>query len=224
MSSNSPFVQKPVIKVDPLMVKYNLVNSGETIATVNYRRPSNYSWAYQEQILPGQSKNIWAVPNTFDVPNFFKNDVVIEDETNFVSTSNCVSIVNNGLPSFEIFFSSAASIPPNIRIDYFEVDPSLSYCDQQGDWVTLNTLTPDLCPNVTSVGTIQSHYCSPGFYLRAVDTSNNKPVRFYIGTGNDTQNCSNPDQYPCNPNSFAQTTNFISSCAGCGFEIGRAHV
>ena len=45
--------------------KYILVNTGTTIVTFNYQRCDDALWEYQTELLPGETKQIWLLNNTY---------------------------------------------------------------------------------------------------------------------------------------------------------------
>jgi len=63
--------------------KYTLINTGSTITTFNYQSCSDTQWRYNVNLYPGQTKSVWALNNTFQVPEFFLSDVVVESQGDF---------------------------------------------------------------------------------------------------------------------------------------------
>lgn len=199
--------------------KYVLENISETVLTFSYQG-TDLIWVYQEELYPNQTKTIWTVENTFTIPNYFLSNLNIKSEDYLVSNGSETISVENGFPSFRIFFSSLASITPNIKVEYLFIDLNLSWCDQVGNWNLLTTSTPPSCPTYADFGVITGDKCNPYIILRATDTLTNKPVKFYFGSRN-TYGIQFPDPIdnPCLPNSTPWQVPLISNCGGVTWQF-----
>lgn len=65
--------------------KYILVNTGTTIVTFNYQRCDDALWEYQSELLPGETKQIWLLNNTYSTA--FSSSVVLTNLGSFPFTS-----------------------------------------------------------------------------------------------------------------------------------------
>ena len=196
-------------EISSYYTKYVLQNQSEKIITVNYRRPSDFMWVYQESILPNQAKNIWALPNTLEYSKTFQNDLNILEEVSLAtSESGCNFQVFPVPPAqFEVLLSSISPNPPEVKVQYI-IDPL--YPDTPGggclfskEWTTLNTLTPSSCPTYTSFGFFESNDIPPGSFaitFRFLDI-NDDTVNVYIGYyGQGGIGCGiDPTLDPCSP-------------------------
>jgi hypothetical protein len=211
--------QGPISKV--YCEKFFLRNVSDKIITINYRTPSDNLSINQEEIYPGQTKNIWTLPDSLVIPEFFRNDIEIESQETLLGfDSGCIA-PNIPYPApININFSSRSSNPPNIRVEYVTTilpniwDPTQFTCD----WILLSEGTPSVCPNYTNFGTLTMTQPGWALILRVTLVSNNTiGIKFYMGPAF-PQSCSyTTDWEPCNPNSQAFITGgMCSSCQGCG--------
>jgi hypothetical protein len=60
--------------------KYILVNTGDTMVNFNYQRCDDALWEYQVELSAGQTKNIWLINGTYQIPQLFEQSVVLTDE------------------------------------------------------------------------------------------------------------------------------------------------
>ncbi len=57
---------------------YRITNTSEKIVYFNYQRCDNSSWEYQNQLLPGQSNNFYAIDGTVSYPSFYQGFIQIQ--------------------------------------------------------------------------------------------------------------------------------------------------
>lgn len=81
--------------------KYTISNLGSEVASFNYQKCSNSQWEYNVELLPNESKNIWALDGSFNISNFFESSVSISSEI-FSNTSynDCVVFFVNCIYEF----------------------------------------------------------------------------------------------------------------------------
>lgn len=60
--------------------KYTLTNSGTTVVNFNYKKCEDNLWVYQVDLFPNQTKNIWFVDGTFELPQYFQPIVTVVDD------------------------------------------------------------------------------------------------------------------------------------------------
>ena len=60
--------------------KYTILNTGSTVINFSYRKCDDSMWQYQVELLPGETKNIWFIDNTFIIPQSFAQSVVINNQ------------------------------------------------------------------------------------------------------------------------------------------------
>jgi hypothetical protein len=46
----------------------------------NYQRCNDALWEYQVELSAGQTKNIWLIDGTYQIPELFDTSVVLTDE------------------------------------------------------------------------------------------------------------------------------------------------
>ena len=63
--------------------KITIFNNGPSIISFNYQRCSDSQWEYNVNLYQGQTKNIWALDNTFQYPEFFSTELTVENQENF---------------------------------------------------------------------------------------------------------------------------------------------
>ena len=63
--------------------KYTIFNTGNTVINFSYRKCDDSMWEYQVELLPGETKNIWFIDNTFIIPQSFAQFVVIDNQGSF---------------------------------------------------------------------------------------------------------------------------------------------
>lgn len=69
---------------------YRITNTSEKIVYFNYQRCDNSSWEYQNQLLPGQSNNFYAIDGTVSYPSFYQEFVEIQLLREFPSDDTLV--------------------------------------------------------------------------------------------------------------------------------------
>ena len=109
--------------------KYILSNTGTTFTTFNYRACSDTQWRYNNILYPGQTKNVWAFENTFQVPDFFLSEVLITNEGDFPPCNpslfaNCYQylIVNFSAETGQIQLVACTNDGPEV----LNIDPQTS--------------------------------------------------------------------------------------------------
>jgi len=136
--------------------KYSVINTGSTIVTVNYRKPSNSQWVYQEEIQPNQQKNIWASENSFQIPNFFKVNLSITNQTTFgeITESCTVQAVPPPITlTVRLSDRGNSGVPVKVYYRWAPFVSNLSNCQQvvgslnSVPWSTTGPITPANCPN-----------------------------------------------------------------------------
>ena len=65
--------------------KYNLVNTGTTIAYFSYRKCDDSAWQYQVKLETNQTKNIWLLNNTYSTA--FSDSIALTDLGAFTETN-----------------------------------------------------------------------------------------------------------------------------------------
>jgi hypothetical protein len=206
----------------PYYTEYTLFNSGDKVITLNYRQPSDNKWVYQDTISPNQRKKIWAVPNSLEIPIFFKNNIEIENETTFNQTeSGCVTPVLTVPGTITIKISSKSPNPPSLKVEYIGASqPPCCIFDPSAlvlPWIPLGTGVPGVCPNYNTFGTIQMTSFDYAYALKITDLSDNR-VNFYW-TSLYPENCLEDSWNPCNPNGNPQQYGFIMGCDYIGSSI-----
>jgi len=78
-------------------IKYILTNSGSTIVTYNYQKCDNFEIRYQVSLYPNQSKTIWAIEGSLQIPNIYLNDLSIEKSVFIIPSDTPTPI-----PTFEV--------------------------------------------------------------------------------------------------------------------------
>ena len=89
--------------------KYIISNTGTTTMFFNYQDCTSSNWNYQVPLNPGQTKNVWAIFDTFSVPEFYSDQSIVDGKP-FATppTSRCTctrintpcvgqSVVSNGI-------------------------------------------------------------------------------------------------------------------------------
>jgi len=69
--------------------KYTLTNTGSTLVTFSYRKCDSSEFENQVPLLPNQTKNVWAIYDTFSISNFYENSLVISEEWFQRDLNNC---------------------------------------------------------------------------------------------------------------------------------------
>jgi hypothetical protein len=212
---SSQYIQISATTVtEPKYEKITLTNPSNLNISINYRNASDEKWVYQEIIRPGETKNIWALKDTLQVPDFFKSDLNIQSSA---FLRGCGGQVNPGPPEIYFYLSSIASNPPTIKVEYRiqDITNGLNLNNFDDPWILLNTLTPATCPNYTYFGNVPNPYCTWAVIYKITDVSNNR-VNFYWG-GTELDGCPLPiDRDACYPNSFPQQFGYT---ANCGYPI-----
>jgi len=145
---------------------YSLVNTGDTIVTINYRRPSDSLWIYQEPLLPNQQKNIWVIPGTLEISNFFGDKIEIKSETDFLQVEDfcTVTILPYPVPLYFLLSDKGNSGVP-VKIYYrfaprTYLNPNQTLCEQFAvsvsttPWTLAGIFTPPTCPTYQNAFTI----------------------------------------------------------------------
>ncbi len=221
--SSFPFQidESPSVKLSS--VKYTISNTGDTVTTLNYRRASDSKWVYQEKILPNQTKNIWTLPESLQIPNFYKDSLSIEDEETFLTTENgCVVQGVNGPSTNAIFISSFSPSPPQIKVEYVVQDTTNGYDPNNFNlpWILLGIDTPSVCPDYTLFGRISLPNCGNVFLLKITDLANKKVDLYWRVVS--FENCILPySDSPCNPNSNSQLYFPVAGCDYVGWGNGQ---
>ena len=86
--------------------KYTITNNTNKIGTYSYQECSELVYVNDSQIRPGQTKNIWARDNTFNVSEFLQLEIVVE---NFPDTQ-----VNTG-PCSDVCSPALLWLNPNLN-------------------------------------------------------------------------------------------------------------
>jgi hypothetical protein len=219
--SNIPISIQPVPTVKPSFTKYRLTNNGDKVITINYQRSDDFKWVYQDKIIPGQTKNFWAVHDSVEIPDFFKTELLVEEEQTYYTTENgCTFGANTGPGTHAILISSVSPNPPQIKVEYLIQDSTNGfdpYNFAPYNWNLLGIGTPSQCPSFTLFGRISLPNCTNTFILKVTDVATNKIVDMYWRTVN-AEPCPLPYEYsPCNPNSYNQLYYPVSGCDYVGY-------
>ncbi len=215
--------QAPTVK--PSFTKYKLANSSNKVITVNYQRSDDFKWVYQDKIIPGQTKNFWAVHGSVEVPEFFKNELLVEEEQTYYTTENGCTVPSTlGPDTNAIFISSFSPNPPQIKVEYLIQDSTNGfdpYNFAPYNWNLLGIGTPTQCPSFTLFGRIILPDCGNTFVLKVTDVATNKIVDMYWRVVS-IEGC--PLAYidsPCNPDSNSQLYFPVSGCDYVGYSNGQ---
>ena len=63
--------------------KYTVINTGSTNTTFNYRACSDSQFRYNVNLYAGQTKSVWALSDTFQVPEYFLSNLIVENQGDF---------------------------------------------------------------------------------------------------------------------------------------------
>jgi hypothetical protein len=224
MSEIPQFIQQaPIVK--PAFTKYKLFNNGDKVITINYQRSDDFKWVYQDKIIPGQTKNFWAVDGSMQIPDFFKNELSVEKEqTNYTTENGCV-FLPVPLGTNSIYISSVSPNPPQIKVEYLIQDSTNGfdlYNYAPYNWILLGTGIPAQCPSYTLFGEIPLPNCGNTFILKITDLVQNKLVDMYWRSLS-IADCPLEDIInPCNPNSYPQLYWPVSGCDYVGWFNGQS--
>lgn len=79
--------------------RYSISNLGSEIISFNYQKCNNYQWEYNVELLPNESKNIWALEGSFNMSKFYDSSVEIEIER-FTTIPECAILTTNSAGRF----------------------------------------------------------------------------------------------------------------------------
>jgi len=142
--------------------KYILVNTGSTIVTFNYQRCDDALWMYQEELNPGQTKNIWLLNNTYS--SAFSQYIVLTNLGTFPS------LTPTPTPSV-----SASPAPTNTQTPTNTPTPSVT-ASETPTMTQTATETPTQTPTMTQTAT-ETPTQTP------TQTPSSTPVRFEFNVG-----------------------------------------
>jgi hypothetical protein len=179
--------------------KYTLTNTGSTIITFNYQRCDDALWQYQNELLPGEVKNIWLLDNTYS--SAFPNKIVLVDLGTFPFTSQTPtpSITPSPTPTPS---TTAAVTPTPTPSTTADVTPTPTNTETPTQTPTpTNTETPTQTPTNTPTPTETDTPTRTAFSLCHSETSSIEACSCSVPNstifGNDPVFTNNTQFYGC---------------------------
>lgn len=229
-----PFIDPP----QRISKKYVLRNAGDKTVFFNYQRSSDFVWNYQVNLLPGETKTIWATNDSFSYSSFFTESLEVESEQNYIETP-CGYYQAGNFPWVIRFEMATKANTPFIGTLWYKINtytppyvsppPPLT-----GSSIFLANLNIQPCPNYTFAGEIQINQPYTIYDLEVRDSSGTKvlmqwgPIPYEpgcpcpFGYGNDCSNpCAFPPLGPITPSQLQTWCNRVNGTAFGAIENGN---
>ena len=125
--------------------KYILTNTGSTIVTFNYQRCDDALWEYQVELLPGETKSIWLLNDTYS--SAFSNSIILSNLGTFPFTSLTPT------PSITASATPTPTPTPSVTATHTPTQTPTNTASETSTPTPTNTQTPTNTSSETPTGT-----------------------------------------------------------------------